>query len=31
MEDDASRRFVGAWRRAEGGETFHESRLAFES
>ena len=31
MEDEASRRFVDAWHRAERGETFHERRLAFES
>ena len=31
MEDDASRRFVDAWRRAERGQTFHERHLAFES
>jgi predicted transcriptional regulator len=31
MEDDASRRFVDAWRRAEGDETFRERHLAFES
>jgi predicted transcriptional regulator len=31
MEDEASRRFVDAWRRAESGETFHERHLAFES
>jgi predicted transcriptional regulator len=31
MEDDASRRFIDAWRRAERGETFHERHLAFES
>jgi predicted transcriptional regulator len=31
IEDDASRRFVDAWRRAERGETFHERHLAFES
>ena len=31
MEDDASRRFADAWRRAERGETFHERFLAFES
>ena len=31
MEDEASRRFVDAWHRAEGGETFHERHLAFES
>ena len=31
MEEDASRRLVNAWRRAEGGETFHERHLAFES
>ena len=31
MEDEASRRFVDAWRRAERGATFHERHLAFES
>ncbi|HEX4183110.1 MAG TPA: hypothetical protein VHY34_07620 [Caulobacteraceae bacterium] len=31
MEDEASRRFVDAWRRAEAGETFDERHLAFES
>jgi len=31
MEDDASRRFINAWQRAERGETFHERNLAFES
>jgi predicted transcriptional regulator len=31
MEEDASRRFVDAWRRAERGQTFHERHLAFES
>jgi predicted transcriptional regulator len=31
MEEDASRRFVNAWHRAERGETFHERHLAFES
>ena len=31
MEDDASRRFVDAWHRAERDETFRERRLAFES
>ncbi|MSV29268.1 MAG: hypothetical protein EXQ52_11105 [Bryobacterales bacterium] len=31
MEDESSRRFVDAWRRAERGETFHERHLAFES
>ena len=31
MEEEASRRFVNAWRRAERGETFHERHLAFES
>ena len=31
IEDEASRRFVDAWRRAEHGETFHERHLAFES
>ena len=31
MENDASRRFVDAWHRAERGEVFHERHLAFES
>jgi len=31
MEDDASRRFIDAWHRAERGESFHERHLAFES
>ena len=31
MEDEASRRFVDAWQRAERGESFQERHLAFES
>jgi predicted transcriptional regulator len=31
MENDASRRFIDAWHRAESGETFRERHLAFES
>jgi predicted transcriptional regulator len=31
MEEEAARRFVNAWHRAERGETFHERHLAFES
>lgn len=31
MEDDASRKFIDAWHRAELGESFHERHLAFES
>ncbi|HWG03891.1 MAG TPA: hypothetical protein VG271_02655 [Beijerinckiaceae bacterium] len=31
MEDQAARRFTGAWRRAGRGDTFRERRLAFES
>ena len=31
MEDEASRKFIDAWHRAERGETFHERHLAFES
>jgi predicted transcriptional regulator len=31
MEDDASRRFIDVWHRAERGESFHERHLAFES
>jgi len=29
MEDDASRRFIDVWHRAERGESFHERHLAF--
>jgi predicted transcriptional regulator len=31
MEDEAARRFVDAWHRAERGKRFRERRLAFES
>ena len=31
MEQDASRRFIDAWHRAERGDTFNERHLAFES
>jgi predicted transcriptional regulator len=31
MKEDASRRFVQAWRRAERGESVNERHLAFES
>ncbi len=31
MEEEASRRFVSAWHRAERGEKLHERHLAFES
>jgi len=31
FEDEASRKFIDAWHRAERGETFHERHLAFES
>ena len=31
IEDDAARRFVDAWHRAERGESFRERHLAFES
>lgn len=31
MEEDASRRFIDAWHRAERGEKFHERHIAFES
>src|SRR5947209_3434349 len=31
VEEDASRRFVDAWHRAETGESFRERHLAFES
>ena len=30
MEEEASRKFIDAWHRAERGETFHERPLAFE-
>jgi predicted transcriptional regulator len=30
-EDEAGRRFINVWRRAERGETLHECHLAFES
>jgi hypothetical protein len=30
MEDEASRRFIDAWHRAERGETFEEHHHAFE-
>ena len=30
-EEEAGRRFIDAWRRAERGETVHERHLAFES
>src|SRR5580698_10691416 len=30
-EEEAGRRFIDAWRRAEHGETLHERHLAFES
>ena len=30
-EEDAARRFVDAWHRAERGESFRERHLAFES
>jgi predicted transcriptional regulator len=30
-EDEASRRFIDAWHRAEQGESFQERHLAFES
>jgi hypothetical protein len=29
MEEDAARRFVDAWHRAESGESFRERSLAF--
>ena len=31
FEDEAARRFVDAWHRAERGETFRERHLTFES
>ena len=31
MEDEASRRFIDAWHRAERGKKFQERHLAFES
>jgi predicted transcriptional regulator len=31
MEEEASRKFIDAWHRAERGESFHERLLAFES
>lgn len=31
VEEEASRRFIDAWHRAERGESFHERHLAFES
>jgi hypothetical protein len=31
MEEEASRKFIDAWHRAERGETFHERHHAFES
>jgi predicted transcriptional regulator len=31
FEEEASRKFIDAWHRAERGETFHERHLAFES
>jgi predicted transcriptional regulator len=31
VEQEASRRFIDAWHRAENGETFHERHLIFES
>jgi predicted transcriptional regulator len=31
IDEEASRRFVNAWHRAERGETFQERHLAFES
>ena len=31
MEDEAARRFVDAWHRAENGEAFRERHIAFES
>ena len=30
-EEDATRRFIDAWHRAEKGDTFQERHLAFES
>jgi predicted transcriptional regulator len=31
IEDEAARRFVNAWHRAENGESFQERHLAFDS
>jgi predicted transcriptional regulator len=31
IEDEAARRFIDAWHRAERGESFRERHLAFES
>jgi len=31
IEKEAVRHFVDTWRRAEGGKSFREVRLAFES
>jgi len=31
LEEEATRRFVDAWHRAERGETFREAHVAFES
>lgn len=31
IEAEASRRFIGAWHRAERGEAFQERHLVFES
>ena len=31
FEEEASRRFIDAWHRAERGETFHDRHFAFES
>jgi predicted transcriptional regulator len=31
MDEEATRRFVEAWHRAERGDSFHERYLAFES
>jgi predicted transcriptional regulator len=31
MEQEASGQFIDAWHRAEGGQTFEERHLAFES
>jgi len=31
IEEDASRRFIDAWHRAQRGENFQERHLAFES
>ena len=31
FEQEASRRFISAWRRAASGEAFHERHLAFEN